>query len=149
VVVGVVGLAANAPSASAQSAPAPTWWSLRPLARPEVPALGDAQGRPLPPIDAFVAAKLREHGLNAAPPADRRTLIRRLAFDLLGLPTRDDEFEAFVARSERGTASRSLPNRRATASAGRGTGSTWCATPTRTATTRTSCARTPGRTATT
>lgn len=48
-------------------------------------------------IDDFVAAKLKEKGLAMAPEADRRTLIRRLSFDLLGLPPTPERVEAFAA----------------------------------------------------
>jgi hypothetical protein len=47
-------------------------------------------------IDAFVQRKLAEKGLSAAPEADRRTLIRRLSFDLLGLPPAPERVERFV-----------------------------------------------------
>ncbi len=47
-------------------------------------------------IDSFIRAKLQEKGLVPAPPADRRTLIRRATFDLLGLPPTPDEVEAFI-----------------------------------------------------
>ncbi len=76
--------------------PAPTdrrdWWSLRPLKRPEVPARGGRN-----PIDAFIAAGLTAKGLKAAPEADRRTLIRRLSFDLIGLPPTPEEVDTFAA----------------------------------------------------
>ena len=75
------------------------WWSLRPLHRPAVPGLGpgDASAGVRNPIDVFVRAKLREKGLAPSPEADRRTLSRRLYFDLLGLPPGPDEIDAFVA----------------------------------------------------
>jgi mono/diheme cytochrome c family protein len=70
-------------------------WAFKPVARPQVPA-----GRN--PIDYFITAKLTEVGLALAPEADRRTLIRRLKFDLLGLPPTPEEVEAFVSdRDER------------------------------------------------
>ncbi len=70
------------------------WWSLLPLHRPAVPAIEDKWIRT--PIDAFVLAKLREKGLRPSPEADRRTLIRRLTYDLHGLPPSAEEVEAFV-----------------------------------------------------
>jgi hypothetical protein len=48
------------------------------------------------PIDSFIRAKLREKGLIASPEADRRTLARRLYFDLIGLPPSTTELDAFV-----------------------------------------------------
>ena len=48
------------------------------------------------PIDAFVGAKLDEAGLIPAPPASKRTLVRRVYFDLIGLPPTPDEVNAFV-----------------------------------------------------
>jgi mono/diheme cytochrome c family protein len=48
------------------------------------------------PIDAFIVAKLEEHSLPQSPEADPRTLIRRLYFDLIGLPPTPEEVEAFV-----------------------------------------------------
>jgi hypothetical protein len=72
------------------------WWSLRPLTWPRVPP---STGPGLPvrnPIDAFIRAKQYEKGLTASPEADRRTLIRRVTFDLTGLPPTLDEVERFV-----------------------------------------------------
>jgi len=64
------------------------WWALQPLPdRVAVPEFENASGAGLRnPIDAFIAARLAASGLEASPQADRRTLIRRLSFDLLGLP---------------------------------------------------------------
>jgi Protein of unknown function (DUF1553)/Protein of unknown function (DUF1549) len=73
------------------------WWSLKPLARPEVPTFNAADVKWVRnPIDAFVLAKLREIGFAPSPEADPRTLIRRLSFDLLGLPPTPDEVDAFL-----------------------------------------------------
>jgi hypothetical protein len=71
------------------------WWSLRPLVRPEVPRVESDWIRT--PIDAFVLKKLNEQGFVPSPEADRRTLVRRLYFDLIGLPPLPDEMDAFVA----------------------------------------------------
>ncbi len=80
------------PRVLAKSAGAEDWWSLKPLVKPEVP--GKNPGHP---IDAFVHAKLREKQLTPSPEADRRTLIRRVTFDLHGLPPTPEEVEAFVS----------------------------------------------------
>jgi hypothetical protein len=81
-----------------------SWWSRDPLAAPPVPdAAAAAVGPPVPPgwprtpIDAFILERLRGLGLAPSPEADRRTLIRRLAFDLHGLPPAPEEIEAFAA----------------------------------------------------
>jgi hypothetical protein len=71
-----------------------SWWSLQPVPRPAVPQLESDWGRT--PVDAFVLAKLREQKLAPSPEADRRTLIRRLTFDLHGLPPTPAEVDAFV-----------------------------------------------------
>ena len=75
------------------------WWSLKPLEQPAVPS-GEA-GAPAPsnPIDAFIRQTLREKHFPHAPETDRRTLIRRLYFDLIGLPPTPQQVEAFVSDS--------------------------------------------------
>jgi hypothetical protein len=72
------------------------WWSLRPVQTPAVPQVHNPEFRVRNPIDAFVLAKVAEKGLKPSPEAGRRTLIRRLCFDLLGLPPTFEEVEAFV-----------------------------------------------------
>jgi hypothetical protein len=72
------------------------WWSLRPLAQLTPPATGSS---PFDTIDALVDARRKQAQLTAAPPADRRTLIRRLYFGLLGLPPQADEVAKFVAET--------------------------------------------------
>ena len=74
-----------------------TWWSLQPLRRPLVPeARGPDAGRVKTPVDSFIVSKHRERGLRLSPEADRRILIRRLYFDVIGLPPSPAEVEAFV-----------------------------------------------------
>jgi hypothetical protein len=73
-----------------------TWWSLRPLARPAIPAVKE-RSWVRTPLDAFLLAALEAKGLKPAPEADQRTLIRRLTFDLHGLPPTPAEVDAFLA----------------------------------------------------
>ena len=72
------------------------WWSLRPLTKPAVPRIQDARFRIQNPVDAFVVAKLQEKKLAQSPEADARTLVRRLYFDLVGLPPTPERVERFV-----------------------------------------------------
>jgi mono/diheme cytochrome c family protein len=65
------------------------FWAFQPVRPPPVPAGRDA-------IDHFVLTKLRDNGLSPAPPADRRTLLRRVTFDLTGLPPTPAEIDAFL-----------------------------------------------------
>ena len=71
------------------------WWSLQPIARVNIPEQGK-QHFPRSPIDNFVRTKLDEHKLPSSPEADRRTLIRRVTFDLTGLPPAPDGVNEFV-----------------------------------------------------
>ena len=86
------------PAVSATSV-ATNLWSLQPLQHPTIPAASGAREWRDNPIDAFVADKLRQHGLQPAPPADRGTLLRRLSFDLIGLPPSAEEMAAFLRDS--------------------------------------------------
>jgi mono/diheme cytochrome c family protein len=76
-----------------------TGWSLRPIVKPAPPAvrLAGCEDWPRTPVDSFILAKLGEKGLRPAPPADRRTLLRRVTFDLTGLPPTEAELAAFLA----------------------------------------------------
>ncbi|MCI0538712.1 MAG: DUF1549 domain-containing protein, partial [Verrucomicrobiales bacterium] len=75
-------------------------WSLKPLLRPPIPEIRDSRATIRNPIDRFVVAKLEAKGLSPSPEADRRALLRRLYFDLLGLPPTPEVVEAFVHDSD-------------------------------------------------
>ena len=74
-------------------------WAFQPRAHPPVPTFASPADRQWVrnPVDAFVLAQLQKAGLRPAPPASRRTLIRRVYFDLTGLPPSPEEVERFVA----------------------------------------------------
>ncbi len=71
-------------------------WAYRPLVRPLVPSPQDVSW-PRTPVDRFIRAQQEQATVTPAVPADRRTLIRRLSLDLLGLPPTPAEVDAFVA----------------------------------------------------
>jgi hypothetical protein len=75
------------------------WWSLQPLQQDEPPSDDIPAGWRANPIDRFIFARLAAAGLQPNPPAQRRTLIRRLTYDLTGLPPKREEVEAFVSDS--------------------------------------------------
>lgn len=70
------------------------WWSLQELAVQAVPDYVNANGE-RHPVDAFLRAKLRENSLDFSPPASRSEWIRRVYFDLTGLPPSFEEIQAF------------------------------------------------------
>ena len=71
-------------------------WAYRPMGRPEPPAVGDpAWARSA--IDRFVLARLEAEGMTPVAPAGKRTLLRRVTFDLTGLPPTPAEIDAFLA----------------------------------------------------
>ena len=72
------------------------FWSFQPIRRPPLPSV--TAGRAVrTPIDAFVLARLERAGLGFSAEADRATLIRRVYFDLTGLPPTPDEIDQFLA----------------------------------------------------
>jgi hypothetical protein len=76
----------------------PVWWSLHPIARPKLPQLSpQREAWCRTPIDRFIAAHHEKLNLQPATTATRRVLIRRLSFDLTGLPPTIEAIDAFVA----------------------------------------------------
>jgi hypothetical protein len=71
------------------------FWAFQPPRAPTIPRVQDTHWV-RSPLDAFILAQLEAKGLRPAPLADKRTLIRRATFDLIGLPPTPDEVEAFV-----------------------------------------------------
>src|SRR5262249_47360981 len=69
-------------------------WAFQPIQQPAVPTVKNKRWV-RSPVDAFILAKLEEKGLAPSPRADKRTLIRRATFDLLGLPPTAEEVKAF------------------------------------------------------
>lgn len=67
------------------------WWAFQPVKAPPVP-----KGDHANPVDAFIATKLAEKKLTLSAPADKRTLLRRVTYDLTGLPPTPDEVAAFL-----------------------------------------------------
>lgn len=82
-------------------------WAFQPLVRPEVPD-HSAEDRVRTPVDAFVLAELRRHGLQFSPDSDRATWLRRAAFDLTGLPPSPEELQAFLEDSSEEAYERAL-----------------------------------------
>src|SRR5205814_4778411 len=78
-------------------------WAFRPLAKVEPPAVKDA-GKDLNALDRFILAGLEAKRLTPAPPADARVLIRRVTYDVIGLPPTPEEVEAFVKATDRDAA---------------------------------------------
>ena len=72
-------------------------WAYEPVRRPPVPQLSGALVRN--PIDAFIQERLAQAGLKPSPEADRRTLLRRVSFDLTGLPPTIEELDTFLKDS--------------------------------------------------
>ena len=81
-------------SATVDAGTARTWWSFLPLGKTAVPATTGDWARTS--IDAFLLAAMQKMGLTPSEETDRRTLIRRLSFDLHGLPPAAEAVQAFV-----------------------------------------------------
>ena len=70
-------------------------WSFQPVVRPEPPSVTN-ENQALTPIDRFLLARLEQRGLPLAPQATKRQLIRRVTFDLTGLPPKPEDIRAFL-----------------------------------------------------
>ncbi|HTU89506.1 MAG TPA: PSD1 and planctomycete cytochrome C domain-containing protein, partial [Gemmataceae bacterium] len=74
-----------------------SFWAFQPLADPPLPALRSSQEWVRNPLDRFVLAKLEARGLHPVQPADKHALLRRVTFDLIGLPPTPEEIAAFLS----------------------------------------------------
>ena len=72
-----------------------SFWAFQPIQDPRPPRVDDSDW-PRSPLDRFILARLEAEKIRPAPPADKRTLIRRATFDLTGLPPTPEEIDAFV-----------------------------------------------------
>lgn len=101
-----ISLLLTAPVVSAPAAPGQSFenakkhWAYQPITHSTPPKVKDFR-RVQSPIDAFLLAKLEEQSLTFAPPADQRTLLRRVYYDLIGLPPTAEEIRAFERDSSR------------------------------------------------
>ena len=92
----VEGGAAGLPEIASGEPEAADHWAFAPLRAPEPPAIHDARGV-RNPVDRFLQAALEAAGLSLGPEADRTTLVRRVCFDLTGLPPTPEDVATFLA----------------------------------------------------
>lgn len=81
------------------------FWSFKPLAPPQPPSVRNT-AQVQSPVDAFILERLEREGIPFAPPADKRTLLRRASFDLTGLPPTPEQLRAFEADAAPGAFAR-------------------------------------------
>src|SRR5262249_56663321 len=74
----------------------PRDWAFKPVSKPTPPTIGNPKSEIRNPIDAFLLAELQKRSLGFAPETDRATFIRRVTFDLVGLPPTPKDIDAFV-----------------------------------------------------
>ena len=92
--IGVTAAAFSSLSGAELRVQATNWWAFQPVQSVPLPRSGERN-----PIDAFLSARLTALGLKPSPAADRRTLLRRVTYDLTGLPPTPEEVRSFVADS--------------------------------------------------
>ncbi len=73
-----------------------SFWSFRAVTDPPLPSVTDSCW-PTDPIDSFVLARIEQSGMRASPDADPQTLLRRVCYDLVGLPPTNQQLESFIA----------------------------------------------------
>lgn len=73
-----------------------SYWAFQPIVHPAVPANAESDWA-LNPIDSFVLSRLRDTGLEPSPPASKATWLRRVYFDLVGLPPTPEQIDAFLS----------------------------------------------------
>ncbi len=93
----LIGLAVGSPDLRAEEAASSKPWALQPIRAIEPPA--DPSGWSANAVDRFIRAKQRDYQLEPADPTDKRTLLRRVTLDVLGLPPTPEEIDAFLADS--------------------------------------------------
>lgn len=89
-------IAANSAKSGSDAPRTAEFWCFQPVKDYPVPAVKDTAW-PQSPVDHFVQSRLEAMGMRAAPPADKRTLLRRVTYDLTGLPPTPVEVDAFLA----------------------------------------------------
>lgn len=82
-----------APAVAAASRPKPSHWAFQPPRKAPLPDVAGVSH----PVDRFILHRLNQAGLRPSPEADKRTLLRRVHLDLIGMPPAPEEIEAFVA----------------------------------------------------
>ncbi len=92
-----VKMGAPIPQALVSTSDPSKHWAFQSVTNPPVPEIRNPKSEIRNPIDAFILAKLEKESVTPAPPADARTLLRRITYDLTGLPPTPEEMEAFVA----------------------------------------------------
>ncbi len=94
-----VKMGAPWPKEAASDEHHPSWeshWAFQKVTKPEPPKVTNPKLKPANPVDAFIASRLDQAGLDFAPPADRATLGRRLYVTLTGLPPSYEQLQAFI-----------------------------------------------------
>jgi hypothetical protein len=89
-------------------APFEKHWAFVPPVRPTMPEIENRKSRIENPIDAFIFLRLKREGLVPAMAADRERLLRRVSFDLTGLPPTPEELDAFLADQKPGAYERQV-----------------------------------------